>query len=509
MTSYTPEYITDLLDLNLQERGDKTALVFRRRSYTYAEVSRLSYEMADLLTATHLCAGDRVVAVCGNGPQMVCALFGAMRADAVFVPVHPLAPDHHVAGILNDALPRVVIADDPGRIARILDHAGVKCVLIVSGDDCRFRLIKDAQAGTRVNTTMVEDLALLLYTSGSTGRAKGVMSLHHNVLFATRAINSVVGNRVEDRILNALPFSFDYGLYQIFLAFLSGATLVLHSAAGPGILEVPRLLTSNEITGFPCVPSMLNLLLRTGLLARIDPTHLRYITSTGEILSEKSINSIRRLFPDVAIFSMYGLTECKRVSICPADKIASKRGSVGLPLPGTQVEIVDDFGDSVDVGETGELVVNGDHVMAGYWGGNDCCSSFVCGEDGKRFLHTGDIFSQDEEGYLYFHGRRDDIVKVGGVKLNLKEVQRTLSELSEVAEVCIFVSGKEQNYSLVNILVVAEAGYDENEVLRSCQGVVRAGFFPRTLKVVRELYQNENGKIDVERHALCFSQEAQ
>ena len=209
------------------------------------------------------------------------------------------------------------------------------------------------------------DLACLIYTSGSTGEPKGVMSDHSNVVFAARSIISYLRNVPEDIVINLLPLSFDYGLYQLLMTFAFGGTLVLEkSFAFPA--AILKRIEAERVTGFPGVPTIYSMLLQMDL-AQFDLSSLRYLTNTAADLPESHIRRIRDSFPYVTLYSMYGLTETKRTLYLPPEELDRRPGSVGIPIPGTDAWVEDEIGRRLGPGEIGELVVRGRHVMRGYW----------------------------------------------------------------------------------------------------------------------------------------------
>ena len=260
------------------------------------------------------------------------------------------------------------------------------------------------------------DLASLVYTSGSTGEPKGVMLTHLGMLTAARSIVQYLGNRRDDVVIDMLPLSFDYGLYQVLMAFMFGGTVVLErSFVYPA--QIVDSLIKNRVTGLPLVPTIAALLLATRDLGERRFPDLRYITSTGQVLPPAHIARLRQVFPAARIFSMYGLTECKRVSYLPPEELDRRPDSVGKAIPNTEVFIVDDEGNEIgEARRPGQLVVRGSHVMAGYWGlPEKTAATLRPGRyPGERVLYSGDTFEKDDEGFLYFVGRRDDMFKSSG-----------------------------------------------------------------------------------------------
>ncbi len=279
---------------------------------------------------------------------------------------------------------------------------------------------------------------MIIYTSGSTGFPKGVMMTHRNIEAAATSITTYLENTADDVILSALPISFDYGLYQVLMAMKLGATLVLEkSFVFPQV--VFDKMRAERVTGFPLVPTMAAIILQMRDLEPGSFPDLRYITNTAAALPPAHIARLQALFPGVRIYSMYGQTECKRCTYLPPAELQRRPGSVGIAIPNTEAYVVDDQGERVAPGVTGELVIRGPHVMQGYW--NDAAATARALHPGpfpwERVLHTGDLFRTDAEGFLYFVGRKDDIIKSRGEKVSPKEVENVLYALPGIREAAV------------------------------------------------------------------------
>lgn len=458
--------ITDLLELQARYKPDEVAIVHRGSECVYASLDAQANRIGQWLCQAGIKTGDRIVLYGVNSDRLVAALFGTLKAGGIFVPVHPETPYRKLEFILQDCTPSAIVADPELVDAHESLWSGFNRPILLTSSVEPANEVKEA---TIVSWDMLSSypshspgvyvppdaLAAIIYTSGSTKDPKGVMEPHRQVIFATSAINTVLGNCAEDVILLGLPISFDYGLYQIFLTFQAGARLILErNFAFP--MAIPRLLNMHKVTGFPGVPSLFAMLLRSRLLERVSLPDLRYISSTGDVFPPSHIRRLRELFPHTTIFPMYGLTECKRVSIVPQGKLDGHESSVGLSLPGTQVSVVDEDGRASPPGVVGELVVWGPHVMAGYWNDPEGTARRFRRDDstGEILLYTGDFFRMDRDGFLYFMGRDEIFIKSHGQKVSPAEIETFLCEIEGVAEaaavgvpdatlgesVCVFVS---------------------------------------------------------------------
>jgi len=342
------------------------------------------------------------------------------------------------------------------------------------------------------------DLAALIYTSGTTGTPKGVMCTHHNVIAAARSVIQYLDNRPDDIILDALPLSFGYGLYQVIMAALFGGTVVLE----PSFVYLHNILmriAAEGVTGLPIVPTMAALLLKMRDLSAYDLRRLRYLTNAGAALPVQHIHSLRQRLPHVTIFSMYGLTECKRVSYLDPAELENRPGSVGKAMPNCEVLVVDEDGREVGPGEVGELVIRGSHVMQGYWNDPELTSRvFQPGPySAWRWLRSGDYFRRDREGFLYFVGRKDDMIKTRGERVSPKEVENAICEMEEVAEATVVGVPDEILGQAIKVFVVGRTGgLDGKRVMRHCMNRLGSLMVPKYVEVVAALPRTANGKID-------------
>jgi acyl-CoA synthetase (AMP-forming)/AMP-acid ligase II len=341
-------------------------------------------------------------------------------------------------------------------------------------------------------------LAAIIYTSGSTGEPKGVMLSHRNMLTAATSISAYLEIAADEIILNVLPLSFDYGLYQMVMAFRAGARMVLEkSFAFPP--QVLQLAVEEGVTGLPGVPTIFAMLTSMKTLSSYDLSKIRYVTNTAAALPVKHITSLRELFPRARIYSMYGLTECKRCTYLPPEDLERKPSSVGIAIPTTELWIVDEYNQRVGPGEVGQLVIRGATVMQGYWEKPEQTARKLKPGPlpGERVLYTGDYCKLDEEGYLYFVARMDDVIKSRGEKVPPKEVEVALADIPGVREAAVIGVEDELLGQAVKAFVVLEpdANLTEKQVQLSCQAKLENFMIPKYVEFVRELPKTTTGKI--------------
>jgi acyl-CoA synthetase (AMP-forming)/AMP-acid ligase II len=339
----------------------------------------------------------------------------------------------------------------------------------------------------------------LVYTSGSTAEPHGVMVSHANVAFTVSAIQQRLSYKAGDVIGLYLPLSFDYGLYQVLLALEAHASLYI-SAAELLPLSLIDSLDSERISVLPGIPLFFAALVQ--MLERNPRTlpHLRAVTNTGELLPAITIDRLRSLFPELDVFVMYGLTECKRVSILLPEELETHAGSVGRPLDGTIVEVVDKNGRPALDGTPGELVVRGPHVTMGYWRNpEETAQRFVTAADGTRMLFTGDIGRRSADGYIYFEGRRDVQAKHRGFRISLREIELAALEVSGTASAAAVASSKTDELHL--FLTQQSSTLSESTVFRSLRERLEPYKIPDRIHLVASLPTTPHGKVDQQK--LC------
>jgi acyl-CoA synthetase (AMP-forming)/AMP-acid ligase II len=298
-------------------------------------------------------------------------------------------------------------------------------------------------------------------------------------------------------VIDVLPLSFDYGLYQLLMVFKFGGTLVLErSFAYPA--AVLQRMQQERVTGFPGVPTIFAILLQMDL-GLYDLSSLRYISNTAAALPTSHIQQLRDKFSWATLYSMYGLTETKRTLYLPPEQLDHRPGSVGIPIPGTEAWVVDEAGNRLPPGQVGELVVRGRHVMRGYW--EDPVMTALRYRPGpipgERLCYSGDLFRMDEDGYFYFVGRKDDIIKTRGEKVAPKEVENILYGMDGVIEAAVIgVPDPVLGEAVKAVVVVDGSEMGEREVLAHCRSNLEDFMIPKYVEFRTELPKTPSGKID-------------
>jgi long-chain acyl-CoA synthetase len=486
--------------------GDKIALVADGARLTYRELDRASDHLAGALAARGITRGDRVIVFMDNCREAVIAIFAALKAGAVFSPINPSTKAEKLAFVLDNCRARALITQEKLRAvasAALAETPSIALTVIAGArEPLRGALSLEAtlaaEAAPPGYPGIDLDLAMLIYTSGSTGFPKGVMMTHQNVVAAATSITTYLENTADDVILNVLPISFDYGLYQVLMAAKVGATLVLEqSFAFPQAIFAR--MTAERVTGLPLVPTMAALILQMRDLAPGAFPHLRYLTNTAAALPPAHIARLQTLFPTARLYSMYGVTECKRCTYLPPAELTRRPGSVGIAIPGTEAYVVDEHGARVAPGVVGELVIRGAHVMKGYWENPEATARALRPGpyEWEKVLHTGDLFRADADGFLYFVARKDDIIKTRGEKVSPKEVENALYALPGIREAAV-VGVPDPVLGLALKAVVAadpQAKLTAHDVIRHCTRHLEDFMVPKMVEFRDALPKTESGKI--------------
>jgi acyl-CoA synthetase (AMP-forming)/AMP-acid ligase II len=475
----------DALDRRLADAASRhparEALVSAGERWSFERLERSVRAGAARLRGMGIRRGDRVAVLCEPGPAAVAAIYAVLRAGAVVVPVAPAATPRRRDAILRDATPRLLLTDRPAPPAGV---PALAAGALTAGDAGERPLEASAAGGG--------DLAALVYTSGSAGVPKGVMLTHGNLLFCSAAIAGYLGVGPADTILSVLPLSYSYGLSQLLVAVEAGARLVLEPGfAFPG--RCVELLVEEEVTGLPGIPTFFALLLGLRGIDSREYPHLRFLTNAGAALPPSLLGRLRRAFPGAAVFSMYGQTECVRATYLDPAELDRRPGSVGRALDGTTAWVAREDGTRASPGEVGELVVQGPHVMAGYWPPRPGRR-----RDPVPTLATGDLFTADDDGFLYFRGRRDDVVKSRGEKVSPAEVEDALLRLEGVREAVVWAEPDELLGHVLeaHVAVPAPGGPGPREVLDHCRRLLEGPKIPQRVAIHRELPRTDSGKVD-------------
>ena len=504
------------LPLRSAERSPNApALSLKEQRLDYASVAGSLERFAAALVGMGIGKLERVAVYLPKQPETVITMFGAARAGCAFVPVNPLLKAPQVGHILRDSNVRVLITS-PER-AVTLETELQTCpdlrhlVLTSSGpvqvpaglDVLRWEDLQKAGAPARSHRVIDADMVSIFYTSGSTGKPKGVVLSHKNMVTGATSVSRYLENVPNDRLLAVLPFSFDYGFSQLSTAFNVGASVVLMDYLFPK--DVIAMVAQEKITGLAGVPPLW-VQLADLRWPEAAAQSLRYFTNSGGAMPVATLTKLRASLPRTRPFLMYGLTEAFRSTFLPPEEVDRRPESMGKAIPNAEILVVRPDGSPCAPNEPGELVHRGSLVSLGYW--NDPAKT------AERFkplpqhnaglvmtemaVWSGDTVRMDEEGFLYFIGRRDEMIKTSGYRVSPTEVEEVVFATGLVADAAA-VGVPHPTLGQAIAIVAAPApgkNTDTNALLDACRKQLPAFMVPHHIEWRDSLPRNPNGKYD-------------
>lgn len=510
--------LSDSLFVSSQRQPGKTALTYKSDSLTYEQLVRQVEQAGRGFLELGLSPGDRIGIYLAKQFETVVAIYGAAVAGGVFIPLNPTLRRRQVGYILRDCNIRILVTS-PDRLAGLTEELpscpDLRSVILVedNGEQPEMTdveclkwdsLIRHGRDSSMTPPSLIDsDMAALLYTSGSTGMPKGVVLSHGNLVVGAQSVCQYLDNSPDDRILAVPPLSFDYGLSQVTTGFHVGATVVLMNYLFPK--DVVTLLAAEDITGLPCVPPLWIQLAKLDWPAA-SVRCLRYATSTGGRMPVPIVEALRSRMPKAEFFIMYGLTEAFRSTYLPPGEIDDRPESIGKAIPNAEIMIVGDDGQLCGPGQPGELVHRGPLVSQGYWNDPERTAERFKPAPGRPdeipikeiAVWSGDTVTMDEDGYLYFIGRRDDMIKTAGCRVSPTEVEEVVYASGLAAEaVAVGAPHPELGEGIVLLYVPAgDTGCDEDAVVKYCRGELPTYMVPHVIISRSDLPRNVNGKIN-------------
>jgi len=491
------------------------ALVHGDIRLTYGEVNSRVVRLAGGLRAAGLNRGDRVGILLDPSVAQVISIFGISQAGGVFVPINSALVPQQISHIARDCRISSLItsAEKLDSLWPVLsDLTSLRFMIVVgerNGDDIPllvldFDTLLESKADDWHELAIGKDLAAILYTSGSTGKPKGVMLSHANILAGATIVSTYLGLTSSDRILSVLPFTFDAGLNQLTTAFQQSATLVLINFVFAK--QIVELLMKEKITGLAGVPTVWSLLAQPNSTLKRNTPPLRYLTNTGGAMPQNVLQALREALPHTRVFLMYGLTEAFRSTYLPPEELERRPTSIGKAIPDTEILVLNEHSQLCKPGEVGELVHRGPTVSMGYWGNPEATNEVFKPnplsppELGKaeRVCYSGDLVKTDEEGFLYYLGRRDAMIKSSGFRISPTEVEEIVFHSGQVRHAAAIGIADEILGQAVKVFVIPSNGnaIDEKALIRFCEDRMPRYMVPRAIEVLDELPKTSSGKVD-------------
>ena len=514
--------LSELIAAAAARAPNAAALTFGAQSLSYADLSASIDRFAAGVVGLGLKRGERVAIYLEKRFEAVVASFGVAAAGAVFVPLNPLLKPEQVAFIMKDCDVRVLVTS-PERLALLAEVLGhcdaLRDVVITGADHVRSPLpaplrvstwdaLLTAVPGPR-HRVIDTDMAAILYTSGSTGKPKGVVLSHRNMVAGAKSVASYLENTADDTLLAALPLSFDAGFSQLTTAFHAGARVVLLNFLMPR--DVLNAMQRERVTGLTAVPPLYIQLAQLEWPAAIGES-LRYFANTGGRMPRETLGLLRQRVPRSRPFLMYGLTEAFRSTYLPPEEVDRRPDSIGKAIPNAEILVLREDGTACNADEPGELVHRGALVGMGYWNDAEKTAEryklLPLGAPGREAglqlpefaVFSGDTVRRDAQGFMYFIGRRDEMIKTSGYRVSPTEVEEILYATRLVGECVAFGVDHAVLGQAIRVIATPTADGatpDVSAVLAECRVRMPAYMLPAGIDVVAgPLPRNPNGKID-------------
>lgn len=505
--------VADLLAHAAARFPELAAAVHHDRSITFRDLYQASGRLAEHLRRLDLPAGSRIAILFENSIEYIIAYFAAFDSGLVTVPLDTSLAPESLNYILKDSGASVLIVQ--GKYRRNLDailEGNKQLTALVSDKPLQptngtpVALLKDVLAselvlpdpGERAREPLTEDspheLAAVFYTSGSTGKPKGVMLSHRNLVSNTMATVEYLRLQTGDSVMTILPFYYIYGNSLLLTHVACGGTVVIDNRFMYPEVVLDEM-EKQRVTGFSGVPSTFMILLNNTSFTKRQFPRLRYFTQAGGGMAPEVVRRLMDAFPAKEVWIMYGQTEAApRVTYCPPEKLLEKLGTIGIPVPGVEVKIVDDNGNELPPDQPGEIAVGGPNVMLGYWNQPDDTRDVLR----NGWLITGDLARKDKDGYIFVVGRKREIIKASGHRVSAKEIEERILENQKVSEVAVFGVPDEVFGEAIKAAVVLKPGQtsDAREIQGWCQKKLAAFKVPKTVVFMEALPKYQSGKVN-------------
>ena len=513
MVAIPQRLLGEALLISARKNPLKPAIIIKDKEFSYEKLLEGAEKIAAHLIQSGIQKGDRVAICMSNSWESILAIYGATLSGAVFLFINPQTKANKLQYILNDCGAKILFAEAviSNELSPALEDAKTVEQVIISGSSEKINkqawfkiqdfesIILTDKSNVQLPKIIPNDLASLIYTSGSTGFPKGVMMTHQSMVFTSWSLIEYLRLTPEERILLLMPLAFDYGLYQLLMTITVGATLIVEK----GFVFPASVYKQIELlkpTVLPAVPTIFAMMIASNKETGLQFDFVKKITNTAAALPAEFIPDLKKIFPNALIFKMYGLTECKRVCYLEPEMVDIKPGSVGKAIPGTEIFLLSPDGEEVSANEPGILHIRGPHVMAGYWNKKELTEEMLKPGKipGERILCSNDWFKMDEEGFLYFQGRNDDIIKTRGEKVSPVEIENIIYKINGVKEVAVIGITDPVMGQSIAAYITCHAGvsFNEKDIQNECMPPLEQFMVPQKIVFLQEMPKSSNGKID-------------
>ncbi|AVB23941.1 acyl--CoA ligase [Pseudomonas syringae pv. syringae] len=496
---------------NARRYPTKPAIILDGQATSYRELQQRVDDIASLLATLGILPGDRLGLYAPISIDLIASYLGMLQAGVITAATHHTLSRTKLIHQLKHSGARVLITDCTDDLPDLINEAGLELVLLTVPIPTAIPgviQLAEAVSGYRDEVSAVASLLTndperptsIFYTSGSTFNPKGVLVNHRIMLAASSRVTAYLGNEADDRILSYSTLASDYGVYNVMMPLYAGATSVIESRPAGSAEEVLAVVEREAVTAMHVFPPVFCLLANAGPEWQARVPGLRYISSSGQALHSRHIQRIRQALPQVQIFSNYGLTECKRVSYLPPEEIDRRPTSVGKPLPGVSLYLLDEHDRVIDQpGQVGELLVTSDYLMLEYWDMPEAnARAFVHNAFGhSRLYRTGDLFKQDAEGYLYYVARKDDVFARNIWNVNPREIEQCLASHPAVAEVLVVPVADESAGHVPKACIVLDSDHRQTSgqtLIDYCKAHLDWHMVPTQCVFLEALPKTDSGK---------------
>lgn len=494
--------VNEMLIKSAHNYPDKIGFILKDNKITYVWMESAVRKVAKYLVMNGVSKGDRIGIFSIKCIEEIIVIYAILRVGGILVHINPHYKEKQIAHIIDDCgIDVLFLHHTKEKTVRnaFPDFVPFRFIIALSGiSHCVEKKIKylrdileEIKGELVLGDVSESDYAAIVFSSGSTGIPKGITLTHRILSDATHISTQVLENNNKDILISLTPFSFDGALSQLFTSVLVGGVLVLQSSILPR--DVITTVLRERITGIHAMPSFWRMVMRRyASFAKHQYPHLRYVSIIGEIFPENELMQLKKILSNTAFFMMYGLTEAFRSTVLSPVDFFRKKGSIGKPFPGVEIHIINENGLPCGPGEIGEIVHSGYFVSPGYW--NDKKNSAVAFRN--NMLYTGDLGKIDEEGYLYFIGRKDNMIKTMGYRVWPEEIEACLYKLSGLHEAVIVPFADNDNSVRIKAVVSCEKHLTAKEIIDYCRKNLPYYMVPFMIEMREELPKASNYKLN-------------
>ena len=505
MPKIKPYLFQHYLDNTAEKYPTKEFLKQGSVSLSFSEVREQACALGAGLQKLSLKKGDRIGIWMDKCPEQVIAILGTLYADCVFVVISPLLHHDQALHIIRDCTIQVLLTHSRKKdlITDTLKTTEIKHTFCIDIQNEFAKLISTHTNAIPQSIAISADMSNIIYTSGSTGRPKGIVLSHRNLIDGALIISEYLGLSEKDRILSILPFNFDYGLNQLLTAIVQGAGLVLHTFFLPN--DLLTLLEKEQITGLAGIPPIWNAIFNSKLVGnkQYDLSRLRYITNSGGKVPVQTVKNMRAFFPNTSIFLMYGLTEAFRSTFLPPAELDRRPNSIGKAIPNVEVFVINAHGEECKPHEEGELIHRGACIAKGYWNDPEKTAQVyrpnpLLKENRhlETVVYSGDLVYRDEDGFLYFVSRKDDMIKTQGYRVSPTEVEEVILKYKGVQDVIVFGVEDDTLGQKIRALICTTELITAPDITNHCKQEAPSYMVPQEIFFYTQFPKTASGKID-------------